>query len=153
MTSGPAVATVAGMQRNGASPPRSYRVPIAVLSVVLFLLLGAIVVVVSARAGRQADQPCAVGEWDVTSYRDAVYVEEIDATVTFTGGTDAVLRLRADGTGETDYGAGVSFEAAAPDGREIRIDVSGIVHFTYALGSDGSVVVTPAVSPMNPLAA
>jgi len=131
------------MQPYPGANPRSYRVPIVVLSVLLFLLVGGIVVVLSARAGERA--PCPVGDWDVASYQDAVPVEAIGETLIFTGGAGTVLRLHGDGTGETDYGAGVTFAAAAPDGRTVKIEVAGPARFRYELGPAGdTIVVTPA---------
>jgi hypothetical protein len=130
------------MQPHPGVTPRSYRVPIVVLSALLFLLVGGIVVVLSARAGGRG--PCAVGDWDVVSYQDAVRVDQIDATLTFTGGAGTVLRLRGDGTGEKDYGAGVTFTAEAPDGRTVKIEVAGPARFRYELGPAGdTIVVTP----------
>ncbi|MEV4535632.1 hypothetical protein AB0J82_17560 [Asanoa sp. NPDC049518] len=123
--------------------PRSYRVPIVVLSVLLFLLVGAIVVVQASRAGERAALRCAVGEWDVTSYREEVPVPSLSGPVVFTGGAGTILRLRDDGTGETDYGNGVRFTAQAPDGRPIRLEATGPVRFRYEL-RPGSILVTPA---------
>ncbi|GAA1850147.1 hypothetical protein [Asanoa iriomotensis] len=133
------------MQPNPGATPRSHRAPIVVLSVVLFLLLGAIVVVQASRAGRRAADPCPVGEWDVVSYREVVELDDLRQTVTFGGGTGTVLRLRANGTGETDYGSGVTFTAEAPDGRPIRLEVAGPVRFRYSLATGGgSISVSPA---------
>ncbi|GIF46973.1 hypothetical protein DFJ67_2301 [Asanoa ferruginea] len=130
------------MQPHPGVTPRSYRVPIVVLSALLFVLVGGIVVVLSARAGGRA--PCPVGEWTVESYRDAVPVDAIGQTLTFTGGAGTILRLRGDGTGETDYGAGVTFTAAAPDGRTVKIEVSGPARFRYELtAAGGDISVTP----------
>jgi len=131
------------MQPNPGVAPRSYRVPIVVLSVLLFLLVGAIVVVQASRAGRRAAQPCPVGEWDVASYREAVRVPSLPDPVNFSGGVGTILRLRADGTGETDYGTGVTFTAEAPGGRPVRLEAAGPVRFRYELRT-GSIVVTPA---------
>ncbi|MDG4822151.1 hypothetical protein O7635_09825 [Asanoa sp. WMMD1127] len=131
------------MQPTPGATPRSYRVPIVVLSVVLFLLVGAIVVVQAGRAGRAANTPCAVGEWDVVSYREAVPVPTFAEAVSFTGGSGTVLRLAADGTGETDYGTKATFAGRAPDGRLVRLEVAGPVRFRYELGTD-SISVTPA---------
>jgi hypothetical protein len=131
------------MQPHPGVTPRSYRVPIVVLAALLFLLVGGIVVVLSARAGGRG--PCPVGDWDVVSYQDAVRVDAIGETLTFTGGAGTVLRLHGDGTGETDYGSGVTFTAAAPDGRTVKIDVAGPARFRYELGAAGdTIVVTPA---------
>ncbi|WP_089250309.1 hypothetical protein [Asanoa hainanensis] len=131
------------MQSDPGVAPRSYRVPIVVLAVLLFLLVGAIVVVQASRAGERAALRCPVGEWDVVSYREAVPVAALPEPVIFTGGAGTILRLRADGTGETDYGTGVRFTASAPDGRPIRLDAAGPVRFRYEL-RPGSIVVTPA---------
>ncbi|MEV4621733.1 hypothetical protein AB0J74_23870 [Asanoa sp. NPDC049573] len=133
------------MQPSSGSPPRSYRAPIVVLAALLFLLVGGIVVVLSARAGGRA--PCPVGEWAVATYQDAVPVDAIGQTLVFTGGAGTVLRLRDDGTGETDYGTGVTFTAAAPDGRTVRINVAGPARFRYELAAAGSTIsVTPAAN-------
>ncbi|WP_203710628.1 hypothetical protein [Asanoa siamensis] len=133
------------MQPNPGATARSYRVPIVVLSVVLFLLVGAIVVVQAGRAGRRAADPCPVGEWDVVSYREAVRVRALPDPVTFVGGTGTVLTLRADGAGETDYGDRVTFTAEAPDGRPIRLEAAGPVYFRYTLsGAGDAVTVSPA---------
>jgi hypothetical protein len=130
------------MQPHPGVTPRSHRVPIVVLSALLFVLVGGIVVVLSARAGGRA--PCPVGDWDVASYQDAVPVDAIGETLTFTGGAGTVLRLRGDGTGETDYGDGVTFTAAAPDGRTIKIEVAGPTRFRYQLTAAGDAIsVTP----------
>ena len=133
----------------GAPPapqrPRSYMVPIVVLATVLFLLVAAIVVVASTRAGKLAGAACPVGEWNVVDYREVVAIEALDTTVTFTGGKGTILRLKVDGTGETDYGRGSTFSGQAPDGRGIRLDITGPVRFTYRLSAKGdSVFVTPA---------
>jgi hypothetical protein len=123
----------------------SYRVPIVALSVLLFLLVGSIVVILAGRAGQRDASPCPVGEWDVLSYREFVRVDALGTEVTFHGGSGVVLRLRADGTGETDYGAGVSFSSVAPDGRSIRLVVAGPVRFAYTLAPAGdSISVRPA---------
>ncbi|MEV0714673.1 hypothetical protein [Asanoa sp. NPDC050611] len=123
----------------------SYRVPIVTLSVLLFLLVAAIVVIQAGRAGQRAAEPCPVGDWDVLDYREQVAVEGLSSEVTFRGGEGTVLRLRADGTGETDYGARTTFTASAPDGRPIRLEVAGPVRFRYSLAADGrSISVSPA---------
>ncbi|GIF69885.1 hypothetical protein Ais01nite_79200 [Asanoa ishikariensis] len=130
------------MQSAPGVAPRSYRVPIVVLSVLLFLLVGAIVVVQASRAGERAALRCSVGEWDVGSYRDAVQVPPFPEPVIFTGGAGTILRLRADGTGEIDYGTRVRFTAEAPDGRPIWLEVGGPLRFDYEL-RPGSIFVTP----------
>jgi len=112
-----------------------------VLSTVLFVLVAAIVVVLANRAGAdRAKQPCLVGVWRMTDYREVVYLQALDNTVTFTGGAGTVLRLDKDGTGESDYGTGTSFYADTPDGRKIRLEMRGPVRFTYRLTSTGEAI-------------
>jgi hypothetical protein len=72
---------------------------------------------------------CVVGRWKVTSHQETVGIPNV-GTVTFTGGQDAVLLLKADGTGTTDYGSGTTFTGKA-NGRTITLIISGTVTYRF----------------------
>jgi hypothetical protein len=109
--------------------PRSYTVPLVVLSVALFGLLIAIAVVVGSRLGADDAQPCVVGTWLVTRHEERVAIPRV-GSVTFTGGAGVRLRLAADGTGTTEYGDRALY-AGTSGGRRIELVVAGRTDFRY----------------------
>ncbi|MFC0532916.1 hypothetical protein [Phytohabitans kaempferiae] len=139
-----------------SQPPqrgRSYLIPLTALSATLVVLVVAIVIVVAMRSGdddpitsptpgptsasprasvsaspaSDVDQ-CVIGTWRVTSHKEDVPVD--DVKVTFIGGEGAMLRLDADGTGETDYRSGTEFQGTS-GGRTYKLEVSGRLTFKY----------------------
>jgi hypothetical protein len=153
----------------GSYPPqrgRSFLVPLIALSATLFVLVVAIVVVAATRGddpdptanpttanptgtARASASPsaspsagideCVIGTWRVTSHREDVNVPN-QGKVSFTGGEDAMLRLNADGTGETDYRGGTKFEGDM-DGQKVTLEISGTVTYRYT-AEDGKVALS-----------
>jgi hypothetical protein len=110
--------------------PRSYTVPLVALGTTLFVLVAAIVVVVAARVGSGAAAPCIVGTWKVVRHEETVPLDFAPGSVTIVGGEGATLSLRADGTGESDYGTGTEYLGAV-GAQAVRLVVSGRVTFDY----------------------
>jgi hypothetical protein len=126
-------------------------IPLIALSVTLAILVVAIVVVYAARADRGTNDPtasssssgkpnpaidnCVVGTWKMNAYSEDVPVDGV-GTVKFTG-QGAQVRLRADGTGVTDYGSGTTFTGTI-SGVTYKLVVSGTVKFDYK-AKDGTV--------------
>lgn len=134
---------------------RAFLVPLVALASTLVVLIVAIVIVVAVRGGGEepiADptrsavasagpersesaapasdiDQCVIGTWRVTSHREEVRIDGV-GKVTFLGGEDATLRLKADGTGETDFGSGTNFQATA-SGRTYKLEISGRLTFDY----------------------
>ncbi|GLH95232.1 hypothetical protein [Phytohabitans aurantiacus] len=148
-------------------PPRgrSFLVPLIALGATLFVLVVAIVVVAATGGGGDDPDPianpttataspsgqssaspsatpagaidqCVIGTWRVTSHREDVNVPN-RGKVSFTGGEEAMLRLNADGTGETDYRGGTKFEGDM-DGQKVTLEISGTVTYRYT-AADGKV--------------
>ncbi|MDQ7907048.1 hypothetical protein RB614_21280 [Phytohabitans sp. ZYX-F-186] len=138
---------------------RSYLVPLVALGCTLLVLVVAIVIVVAARGGGEdpiagptsgaptsagpqesssatpasdIDQ-CVIGTWRVTSHRETVSVQG-QGSITFTGGEGATLRLRQDGTGETDYGSGTEYRGDF-NGETAVLEISGRLTFDYKTGN------------------
>lgn len=80
-----------------------------------------------ATAGPTGDA-CLVGTWRVESYSEDVPLAG-SGTVRFTG-SGARTTLRADGTGETDYGTGTVYRATV-NGRRVTLTISGNVRYRY----------------------
>lgn len=149
----------------GSYPPergRSFLVPLIALSATLFVLVVAIVVVAATRGDGDDEldpvanpttavptpaasaspsasptvgiDECVIGTWRVTSHREDVAVPNY-GKVTFTGGEDAMLRLNADGTGETDYRGGTNFQGEM-DGQKVTLEISGTVTYRYTAADD-----------------
>jgi hypothetical protein len=130
-----------------SSRAKAFVVPLIALSVTLVILVVAIVVVLLVRhdggttvagptrsptAASGVDE-CLVGRWRVTEHREDTTVPNY-GRLTITGGEGAEILLRANGTGETDYGSATSFGATAA-GQRIRIEVHGkITYSVEALG-------------------
>jgi hypothetical protein len=128
---------------RGAPAPASPRIrsplliPLIALSATLVVLVVAIVVVVVARsgdarrtgaAGAVVDS-CVVGTWKVTAYHEDVPVNGV-GTVRFTGAGFEV-RLRADGSGVTDYhDSGTTFKAEI-NSIPYTLVVTGTVRFDF----------------------
>jgi hypothetical protein len=68
---------------------------------------------------------CVVGEWAATSDRYTV-----DADTTLTTDNGGIVRLRADGTGEFDFGSGVTLKGKI-DGVTSEALVIGRIDFSY----------------------
>lgn len=129
---------------SGPGGPRSLLVPLVVLSATLVLLVAAIVVVgvlrsrtgtpVVARTGAASSgtaapvDPCVVGTWEQVSMREDVAFDQV-GTVSFTG-AGATLVLRADGTGEIRYPAGITYRGDVR-GYRYELLLTGSVTFTY----------------------
>jgi len=111
--------------------PRSYTVPLVALGATLFVLVAAIVVVVGARAGAGAGNRCIVGTWEVIRHEEAVPLGFGLGSVTMRGGRGATLTLRADGTGEVDYGASGTDYHGEVGSKVVRLHVTGRVRFSY----------------------
>jgi hypothetical protein len=123
-----------------APPPRRrniWIIPLVTSTATLVLLVAAIIVVLARRGepagGRTGGQAalvdqCVVGTWTVTRYIEQVPVEGV-GDVTFTG-RGAEVRLRADGTGVTDYRDGTAFTATI-SGVNYRLVVTGRTTFGY----------------------
>ena len=140
---------------------RSFLVPLIALASTLVVLVVAIVIVVFNRDDdptdpvtypsstsridptsdptRSDDDPssddpridsCVIGTWRVTSHREDVSNDEL-GKLSFTGGDGAELRLKADGTGESDYGSGTAYTAKASNGKSIKLEVTGVVSYSY----------------------
>jgi hypothetical protein len=134
---------------------RSYLVPLVALGCTLLVLVVAIVIVVasgggdddpiagpttaaptsagpgesaSAAPGSDIDE-CVIGTWRVTSHRETVLIQG-QGNVTFTGGEGATLRLKRDGTGETDYGSGTEYQGEI-NGETARLEISGRLTYKY----------------------
>jgi hypothetical protein len=133
--------------------PRSPLViPLVALSATLVVLAVAIVVVVVVRAGHPTGQTsgptgtgtvslvdeCVVGTWRTNHYEEDVPVTGV-GNVKFTG-QGAEVRLRADGTGVTDYRNGTTFTATI-NGVGYRLVVTGTVSFGFRT-HDGTVSFT-----------
>jgi hypothetical protein len=120
-------------------------VPLIALSATLVVLVVAIVVVVVVRTGSrgqtggQTTAPpgtntgssvdgCVVGTWRMSHYEEDVPVAAV-GSVKFTG-QGAEVRLRADGTGVTDYKNGTTYTATV-NGVVYNLVVSGTVSFGY----------------------
>lgn len=117
--------------------PRSYTVPLVALGTTLFFLLAAIVVVVAARAGAGAGS-CIVGTWNVVRHEEDIPLGDGLGTVTMIGGGDgATLTLRANGTGEADYGTDGAQYYGTLSGKAVRLVVTGQVTFRY-VAEDGT---------------
>jgi hypothetical protein len=141
----------AGRCARCGSPARRPRspliVPLIALSVTLVVLTVAIVVVVVRRAGpgtgKQGDASgggslvdnCVVGTWRTNHYEEDVPVNGV-GNVKFTG-QGAEVRLRADGTGVTDYKDGTTFTATI-NNIGYSLLVTGTVSFGYR-AHDGTV--------------
>jgi hypothetical protein len=139
-------------------PPRrgrSYLIPLVALGCTLLVLVVAIVIVVAARGGGEDPiagptiaaptsagpvesasvapgsdiDECVIGTWRVTSHRETVLIQG-QGNVTFTGGEGATLRLKRDGTGETDYGSGTEYRGEI-NGETARLEISGRLIYTY----------------------
>jgi hypothetical protein len=146
----------AGYAPTAVPPPSRGRgslvVPLLALSGVLVLLVVAIVVVVVVKAGAKGDgggnaagadrtvpagqlvDACVVGDWEEISHDEGAPIEQI-GEVRFTG-HGAKLRMKADGTGVTDYGNGVTYTGSgtlASSGQTVTISlkVSGTINFEY----------------------
>jgi hypothetical protein len=134
-------------------PPRTRSpllVPLIALSSILVILVAAIVVVAVVRAsgrnnstGGGSTAPttaslvdeCVIGTWRMSHYEEDVPVKDI-GNVKFTG-EGAEVRLRADGTGVTDYKDGTTFDATV-GGVAYKLVVTGTVSFGYRT-SNGTV--------------
>jgi hypothetical protein len=120
-------------------------IPLIALSMTLVVLVVAIVVVVVARSrdrdvaadGVLVDR-CVVGTWQVRRYIEQVPVGGV-GNVAFSG-QGARVRLRADGTGVSDYGDGTTF-AATIGGVAYTLVVKGSVTFGFR-AQDGTVSFT-----------
>jgi len=142
----------------GFTPPppkaRSFTVPLIALSATLVVLVVAIVVVVIIRASgsstakkddhvvppvtttgpTQLVDKCVVGTWEVVDYQEDVAVDQVGKVrVTGKGST---VKLKADGTGVTDYGNGTTFNATM-NGHAVRLVATGTITFGYRT-SNGS---------------
>jgi hypothetical protein len=129
----------AGYQAPQARRPST--VPLIVLSVIAVILVIGIVSVVVVRA---ADDPggggnggtgttasgidkCVVGAWRVTSAKEKVDQDGTLIEFTARGGN---VDLKDDGTGKTDYGAGVTYTGRV-SGQNVTITFTGSVTFSF----------------------
>jgi hypothetical protein len=135
---------------GGGSRTKPFVVPLVALSVTLVVLVVAIVIVVLVRGGSKETptggpgpgpvdtsaatssdvDSCVVGQWKVTSHKEAVSIPEV-GEVQFTGGDGGEIELRADGTGHNDYGDGTSYEGTA-DGATFRLEIRGTVDYEFS---------------------
>ncbi|WP_203904234.1 lipocalin family protein [Virgisporangium aliadipatigenens] len=121
-----------------APPPqrsRSFAGPLIALAGVAALLVVGIVVVVVVRASggggggeNSAIDKCLVGTWKVTSSKQKVVDSSGSFDLTGSGWTST---LRADGTGEVDYGTNTRISGTF-NGSTVELRVSGSYTFTYA---------------------
>lgn len=129
---------------RGAPARRPSTVPLIVLSVVAVILVIGIVGVVVVRAGSDSDDgggggtasgidKCVVGTWQVTSSKERV---DMDGTLTEFTAKGGSVELKADGTGKSDYGNGVTYTGRV-SGQSVAITFTGSVSFSYKT-SDGS---------------
>jgi hypothetical protein len=139
----------AGYQAAPAQPSRRpSTVPLIVLSIVAVILVVGIVSVVVIRAGSEAGNgdngnnngttasgidSCVVGTWRVTSAKEKV---DMDGTLTEFTAKGGTVELKADGTGKSDYGSGVTYTGKV-SGQSVAITFTGSVSFSYKT-SDGS---------------
>jgi hypothetical protein len=126
------------MRQPGMSDrARTFVAPLVVLSVVLVALVVAIAVVLVVRDDERTDasagsrvDPCVVGVWQVTAHTEDVVLPSVGA-VAFKGeGAGPSVRLNADGSGVTDYGAATRYSGTAA-GQAVRLDVRGTVRYRY----------------------
>jgi hypothetical protein len=129
----------------------SFVVPLVALSATLVVLVVAIVVVAAIRSsgnkggggGQGNGSPgatslvdsCVVGDWEETSHKEVGAFPAFAGQVTFNG-KGALLHLKADGTGITDYGSGTNYTgngtlAATGAAVTIQLKVTGTVTFDY----------------------
>ncbi|MDG4763067.1 hypothetical protein O7632_02920 [Solwaraspora sp. WMMD406] len=139
---------------------RSYLIPLIALGSTLAVLIVAITVVVaiqgagdsgtgvvadpssSASSDRPEDRtpsptpaagvdPCVVGSWQVDSHREDVALEEPFGKVTFTStGPGALVDLRSDGQGTTDYGDGTTYEGVV-SGITVTLTFVGQISYRF----------------------
>jgi hypothetical protein len=131
---------------QGAPQPsrRPSTVPLIVLSIVAVILVIGIVSVVVIRAGSDGGDDnggntaggidkCVVGTWRITSAKERV---DMDGTLTEFTARGGTVELKADGTGKTDYGNGVTFTGRA-SGQSVAITFTGSATYSFKT-SDGS---------------
>lgn len=154
-----------------ANRGRSYLVPLVALGSTFAVLVVAIGVVLAARAGGDGDRttadptasptptafpttsaaasapidPCVVGSWRVDSYVEDLALDEPFGRTRFTGvGPGALVELREDGLGATDYGdaddGGTAFEGEVA-GITVTLTLTGRVTYRYR-AVDGTVSFT-----------
>jgi hypothetical protein len=85
----------------------------------------------ASASGSSTVDKCLVGEWTVTSWRLPYSAEPKGEMSTTNGG---IVRFRADGTGEWDFGSGVKLVGTGPT-RNIAIRLTG--RFTFAFRTVG----------------
>jgi hypothetical protein len=127
------------VQPTTAAPTEAIRrrnpwlTPLVVSSATLAVLVTAIVVAVVRSHGATTATPCPVGTWTVTRYTESVAVAGV-GDVTFAGsGTE--IRLRADGTGVTDYRTGTRFVAQVGE-VSYELVVTGRISYAYRIVGD-----------------
>lgn len=170
-----------------ANRRRSYLVPLAALGTTLAVLVAAIGVVLVVRytandpdrltadpstsptsaRSLSPDQPpsspidpCVIGRWQVESYEEDIALDEPFGRTRFTNdGLGAVVELREDGLGVTDYGDGTRFTGRV-SGIDMTLTITGRVTYRYRaidgtvsfsnVQADGTVTLTaPGLEPQS----